>query len=682
MTDDAWAETSGGLLDLIQVAAFVLDGEGRVLMWSPEAENLFGYGTARVLGEPLGPLLATPEHRAESAALFTRLRAGEPHRGLMRVRRSDGTERDVEFRSMRLHVRDATVRVLGLAADAGAALGLETDIALSASLVNQSPIGLSLFDTRLRWLRVNPALERITGLVAETLVGKRIAEVLPEVDAEGVERVMRRVLETGRPELDMLTSGRTAADPDHDHIWSVSYYRIDSPTGRTVGLAASAFDVTEREQAVADVAAARERLGVIADASARIGTTLDLETTARELAGVTVPRLADVAAVDILDSVLLGDITPPVQTGGSARFRALAVVAGDEDRAAADAADPVGGVAVYRPSRVIAQSVHQARPLMLPEVSPEALGSIARDEGAAEKLREAGVHSYLAAPLIARGDVLGTLSLCRTRNSRPFDEQDLALAVELASRAAVSVDNARLYGRERNAALTLQRSLLPRVPQDSGDIDLACRYLPAVRDIGGDWFDALPLKGDRVALAVGDVMGKGVHAAAIMGQLRSTIRALARLDVPPAELLAHLDDVATSLGDSIATCVYAVCDARRGECELSSAGHLPPVLVQPDGTSELVELDNAVPLGVGGVPFRSRRLEFAEGATLALYTDGLVEERRRPIDAGLRFLTRLLSGPRRSLEDSCDMILDALRRPPQDDVALLLARLHRARDDG
>jgi serine phosphatase RsbU (regulator of sigma subunit) len=423
------------------------------------------------------------------------------------------------------------------------------------------------------------------------------------------------------------------------------------------------------------VAAARERLAVIADASMRIGTTLDLRETARELAEVAVPGLADLAAVDVLDSVAGLGGTAALPADGSLGFRALAVAAGYPTDAIG-AADPVGEPASYSASRVITQSVREARPILLRRVSGATMQRIARDDAAAETLRQAGVHSCLAAPLMARGEVLGTLSLYRTVNARPFDDQDLTLATELAARAAICIDNARLYGRERSTALTLQRSLLPQEPPHYGGIEVACRYLPAISEVGGDWFDVLPLKRGKVGLVVGDVMGKGVHAAAIMGQLRTATRALARLDLTPAELLYHLDDITASLGDSdsMATCLYVVCDPRRGRCELSCAGHLPPVLVDPAGRAEFPDISSGVPLGVGGVPFSAEERELAEGTLLALFTDGLVERREESIEAGLQSLLRLLGGIRLPLEEVCDTLLGALNGETDDDVALLLAR--------
>jgi hypothetical protein len=324
------------------------------------------------------------------------------------------------------------------------------------------------------------------------------------------------------------------------------------------------------------------------------------------------------------------------------------------------------------------RSVREGAPILQPRVDGPLLLEIARDERAAAALEEEGVHSYLAAPLIARGSVLGLLNLYRTVNTRPFDSRDLRLVCELVGRAAISVDNARLYGRERDTALTLQHSLLPQEPPDlPAGLEIAVRYQPAGAgtEVGGDWYDVLPLSDGKVGLMVGDVMGSGVRAAAIMGQLRTTTRALARLDLPPAELLSHLDEITTTLSESFATCVYAVCDPKRGTCAFSSAGHLPPLIVQPDREVTLVAPPTAAPLGVGGVPFGELELKLPEGAMLALYTDGLVETRHDSIDVGVQALCQALKGPPRPLEETCDMVLDTLSRCSGDDVALLLARL-------
>ncbi|MFI8889954.1 SpoIIE family protein phosphatase [Streptomyces paradoxus] len=669
---DAVTAAPGGLLDLLKVAAVVLDAGGHIALWSPEIEQLLGWTAAEALRQRADTLLVSPENRPRGRELFAQVSTGARWAGVFPLRHRDGTERAVEFRTMRLLDPEGQPHLLGLATDATTVRQVERDLALSHSLVNQTPLGIAVFDNDLRWVGVNPALERINGVPEEAVLGRRVGEVLPDLDVAAIEARMRHVLETGRPLLDQQTVGRTAADVQ-ERAYSESYHRIEDTDGRVLGLAMAVLDVTERQQAAAEVAQARQHLSVIADAGMKIGTTLDLQQTARELADVVVPHLADLAAVDVLESVVASGTITPVSGGAPAEFRALAVAAGYPTDAI-HAADPVGELATYGSSRVITQVVRSARPVLIERVDGKMLRRLARDARAALALHEAGAHSYLALPLVARGKVLGTLSLYRTVNERAFDDRDRVLASELAARAAICIDNARLYGRERGTALTLQRSLLPSTPAEREGLDIAARYRPALSEVGGDWYDVLPLGPGRTGLIVGDVMGKGVQAAAIMGQLSTATRALARLDLPPAELLRHLDDIAGSLGDAIATCVYAVCDLERGTCELSSAGHLPPVLAAADGSAKLLDVPGGVPLGVGGVEFGTVEVDLAPGSLLALYTDGLVENRAEPIDTGLDTLTRLLGNAGPSLQRASDSLLSALSPEPDDDVALLLVR--------
>ncbi|WP_042389161.1 SpoIIE family protein phosphatase [Streptacidiphilus melanogenes] len=670
----------GGLLDVLGVAAIVLSSEGRIALWSPQAEALFGYSAAEALGRPAARVLVDEQHVAWVLSWFAGIMSrGRAWAGVFPVRHKDGSTRLTEFRNMRLEDGQGRHYALLLASDEATLRRLERDLALSLRLVEQSPIGLAAVDTDLRYILVNPALERINGISALEQLGHTTGEALPFLDARGIESAMRTVLETGTPLLDQLTVGRTPARPTVERAWSVSYYRLDDPGGRIVGVASSIVDVTEQHRSEIAAAAARRRLTVIADASERIGTTLDLDVTARELADVLVPEFADFAAVDVLDSVL-SDSTARTGDGSPAMFRALAIKTAYRTPLA-EAADPVGEIARYDASRLVTRSVRKGRPLLVAHVTDADLPRIARDEAAAELLKQARIHSYMAVPLRARGQVLGALDMMRARNPHPFGEDDVLLATELAARAAVCIDNARWYQSQRHAALALQRHLLPARPTQPPGLEVAYRYQPAgsVVEVGGDWFDVVALAGDKTALVVGDVMGSGINAAATMGQLRTAARTLARLDLDPATVLTHLDGIAGGLDETIATCVYAVYDPHDGSCRLASAGHLPPVYTRRGHAPRLLDLPTGVPLGVGGAAFEDVRLTLGEGDELLLYTDGLVETRDHPIDTRLQALTDLLNRDRPSLEATCDLLLDALHHHDgTDDVALLLARTRRA----
>ncbi|MET8679355.1 SpoIIE family protein phosphatase [Streptomyces sp. NPDC004647] len=671
----------GGLLDALGVAAVVLDAKGRIALWSPSAEELFGYSAEEALGEYGAALMVDEKHAPLVKELFGQVLEGASWAGGFPIRVKGGGSRLVEFRNMRMLDEKKNVYALGIATDQVTLRTLETDLALSMRLISQSPIGLAVLDTELRYVLVNPALERINGMPADEHLGRRVADALPFLDVAAIESATRQVLATGTPLLDQYVVGRTPEDPAKDHAWSVSYYRLEDTGGQVLGVAISVIDVTERHRATTEMNRARQRLALIADAGMRIGTTLDLRHTARELAEVAVPHLADVAAVDILDAILSDrhNASAPADGGssGPAVFRALAVKSAYHT-VASRAPDPAGNVARYDPDRLITQVVNSGDPILVPHLDEDSLRRVARDDASAALLARAGAHSYLGVPLIARGNVIGTLSLIRARTQAPFDEDDQLLAGELAARAAISIDNARLYRNERRTALALQRSLLPRRPPRQPGMEVAYRYQPAgsTHEVGGDWFDVLPLSGDRTALVVGDVMGSGITAAATMGQLRTATRTLTALDLEPEDVLRHLDDVANGLDQAFATCVYASYDPHSRRCTISTAGHLPPVLVHPDGRAEIIDVPTGVPLGVGGIPFGTTELDLTPGSRLVLYTDGLVETRDDPIDARLQALVRMLTGPRHSLERTCDLLLHSVRDPDgHDDVALLVAEV-------
>ncbi|WP_181890281.1 SpoIIE family protein phosphatase [Streptomyces sp. M7] len=667
-----------GLLDVLKVASVVLDVEGRIVLWSPQAEELFGYPAREALGEYAARIMVHEQHLDLVVKLFADvMETGEGWAGAFPIRRKDGGTRLVEFRNMRLLDDQGDVYALGLCADQSTVRQVERDVALSTRTIAQAPVGLAVLDTELRYVSVNPALAELNGLPAEAHLGHMPHELMQDAEAaRTVEAALRAVLRTGEPVINRRIAGRTRAHPDMDRFWSISLYRLEDTAGTVLGVAGMAVDITEQHQAAVAAETARRRLALIADASARIGTTLELDRTAGELADVAVPELADVAAVDLLDAVVqgrrstLGPAEPAV-------IRALAVRSA-HDTGAVEAADPPGHIARYGPDRLVTECVRTGDPVLVARVGEEDLPRIARSPEAARQLGRAGLHSYLAVPLIARGEVLGALDLKRIHNPLPFSEDDLLLARELAARAAIQIDNARWYQNARDTALTLQRSMLPSHPPVTGGLEVASRYQPAGAgaEVGGDWFDVIPLEGAKTALVVGDVMGSGIEAAATMGRLRTATHTLASLDLEPTRLLEHLDTITQGLDHSIATCVYAVHDPELRQCRIANAGHLPPVRVRPGRPPELLELPTGAPLGVGGVAFSTTTVDLEPGDQLVFYTDGLVETRRHPLDERLDALLALLDDPGRPLQECCDLLLRTLHQPENsDDVALLIARV-------
>ncbi|MER7728732.1 SpoIIE family protein phosphatase [Streptomyces sp. NPDC096323] len=478
---------------------------------------------------------------------------------------------------------------------------------------------------------------------------------------------------------ELLASGRVATDelrPAGNRLLAVNL-RPTGERGGPPGTVATLRDTTELQALTGRAETVRERLMLLYRAGARIGTTLDVTTTAQELAEVAAPGFADCATVDLADPVLRGE-EPEPPSGEVMDMRRTALHGARPDHPLY----PLGRVIGFVPTSPEGLGTSSGHTWLVPDLAASQQWRLP-DPGQAARILEYGFHSLLSVPLHARGVILGMANFWRAQNEAPFDAEDLSFAEELVARAAVSVDNARRYTREHEMAVTLQRSLLPSGLPEQNALDVAYRYLPAQAGVSGDWFDVIPLSGARVALVVGDVVGHGLHAAATMGRLRTTVANFSTLDLPPDELLSHLDELVARMdqnetaGAAItgATCLYAIYDAVSGRCSVARAGHPGPALVLPDGTVEFPEIPAGLPLGIGGMPFEATELEVPEGSRLVLYTDGLIERRDRDIDDGLEQLRDALAGRDRTPEETCDDVLEALLTSrPGDDVALLVAR--------
>jgi hypothetical protein len=543
----------------------------------------------------------------------------------------------------------------------------------------QSPLGLVVLDTELRIVWANEAAERIgDGRPATGWPGDRLGDVLPGLDVDLMEQSLRRVLSTGKPVVDLEVSGQASGDLSGERFWSCVQFRIEAPDGKAIGLAQLMRDVTERVQN-------EHRLAIADEASTRVGTTLDITQTAEELLDVAIPRLADVGAVDLLSTVIEGNRLPEQVYGGKVH-RERAAVRWPAHRPAPP--DYLRGTwAGTDPTKLYHKHLVAGSPIYLPAfgaMTAEQLKTLDSGMGLNRMLaaRGAGAHSMMVVPLIARGAIMGIVVLYRLGGSRPFTPADLSLARDLINRAAVSIDNARHYTRERATALALQRSLLPRRIPDVPGLQLAYRYVPAetAAEIGGDWFDVIPLPRGRCALIVGDVTGHDVRAASLMGQLRTATRTLAGLDLGPSEVLTRLDQITADLTDeeTSATCVYAVHDPATGDWDLARAGHPLPVMVGPGHRAAFLDLPPGLPLGVGVTdtgPYETTHLRVPRPSTLVLYTDGLIESPGGDMRTGMARLARVLETiSHLPVNEGCDTLLTALAPNPADDIAVLMAR--------
>ncbi len=662
------------LRGLLPIALWRTDARGRIVEWSLAAQELLGHRPEQLLGRDAAQVLLPETDREPAGRLTRRVLAGEAVAGTLPVRHRDGHHVRMEMWICPVADPQGGTGILTIAVETSAVLAMRDSSAALEGLFTQSPIGLAVLGPDLRFVRVNDALARMNGVSAAEHIGKRPAEVAPGVNAAALETVMRQVLDRGEAVVDVRRTGRTAADPEHDRIWSCSYAPLVDNAGRRLGLIASLIDITEGQQAQVEAERARHRFALLAEAGTRIGTTLDLRRTAEEVVEVLVPQLADSADVQLLEEVL-----EPDEAAASTQGVVRRVAAAFPDPAA-----PVEDLAVGLTFQVPLGSVYEqviaeGRPMNLYRADVPAL----IDDPRAERLRtylSTRVGSSRLVPLVARGKVLGAVVVTRVRDRERFDEQDLVLIDELVARAALNIDNARMYTSQRKAALTLQRSLTSTALPEVTGLELTGRYLPASdHEVGGDWFDVIALPGSRTGLVIGDVMGHGIHAAAVMGQLRTAVRTLARQDIPPDRLMRHLDAAVADLGeDEMATCVYAVHDPAVGGCLVARAGHPPPAVAGPGGRVVFLDGHSGTPLGADGDDFRTERVPLPPGSLLVLYTDGLIEARDRDLDHGLHQLAQALRRLDHPLEDICDRILSRLLpATAQDDVALLLARTPR-----
>ncbi|APU43017.1 histidine kinase [Streptomyces sp. TN58] len=675
---------------------------------------------------------ASDVSRAAAGESFTQVFKGQPSdavRAVVPVRNADGeviglVGTGIEVENV-AHAVEGQLPLLVGAAAGGLLLGTAGAALVSRRLLHQTR-GLGAAEMT----RMNEHHEAVLHAVREgvLIIGNDQRLILANDEARRLLDLPQDAEDHHVAELgldprttELLASGRVVTDHVHlagDRLLAVNVRPTMAYAGRPAGRVVTLRDSTELASVSGRAEVARSRLQLLYDAGVRIGTTLDVARTAEELSEVAVPRFADFVTVELLEPVLRGD-EPAGGVHTEMRRAAMTGIRTDSPL------QPVGDLIRFEvPTAPMAAALDAGHAVLAADLNA-AMGWRAQDSQGTRVALEYGLHSLISVPLLARGVVLGMANFWRADTPEPFDAEDLSFAEELGARAAVSVDNARRFTREHAMAVTLQRSLLPRVLPDQSAVDVAYRYLPATAGVGGDWFDVIQLPGARVALVVGDVVGHGVHAAATMGRLRTAVHNFSTLDLPPDELLGHLDELINRIdqdeagvagngngnGDMVrgadgsrggaggedagpdgtpegaaavtgATCLYAVYDPVSGRCRMASAGHPGPALIRPGGRVEFPEMPAGIPLGVGGMPFEAVEFQLPEDSRLVLFTDGLVEDRDRDFDSGLRLLAETLSRPGRSPDEACSDVLEAMLFPvPSDDIALLVADTRRLEAD-
>ncbi|MFF8602416.1 SpoIIE family protein phosphatase [Streptomyces sp. NPDC015232] len=535
--------------------------------------------------------------------------------------------------------------------------------------------GAYLADEQGRILAVNSHGARLLGRPVAELVGQDAHDLLHRTRAgDPVPRAQCRMREsildgrTAQGEEEWLERGDGTLLPV---AWLATSCQVDALPASTLVLfhAAAAAGGTAPRAAGDAGLSELERLALLAETTTLLTATLDIHEALRRLIDLVVPRLADWAVID-----LIGE-------GGEVRRFAVARAGKDGVTFREDLQGPMPPVP-HESSMPLARALRGvASSVAGPETYQGPL-----DSGVAVEQRrlfeETGMHSAIMAPLRTLHEVLGALTLGRAEQPRPFTTADGVLLEDIARRAGYALENARLYQRQRKVAETMQRHLLPRLPYTPGHT-MTARYLPAphASQVGGDWYDAFTLTDGATALAVGDVVGHDVDAAAGMAQLRNMLRAYALSQERPAsKIVEWLDRATLDVAEvSMATLVFARMTRQGDRCELSwtNAGHPPPLLVTHEGIARYLTEGHGMLLGVSPDEDRpDATTEFPPGATLLLYTDGLVESPRHDLTEGLERLRRHAAAlARRPLESFADEVL-ARTRPPDndDDVALLAVR--------
>ncbi|WP_405974890.1 SpoIIE family protein phosphatase [Streptomyces sp. NBC_00988] len=663
----------------VPLAVILIDRDGLVSHWSRGARRLFGATKEEAIGQTALDLLpvsgALPdEEEASPYGGFTAYdglgpdlessldgRLSYPAAGRARLSVPEQDRVDVLWWAYPL-VGPGKERLLVLAADAG---GLRQDL----------PEADRAFE------RIAPGFALHTDFPGADELARRLPEILPSMSVEESARIVAQVLELGYPVLEFSQNERVPVTPD----WGVAR-RTERKARRERAAIAVAEGLPVPQEAAdegedLEYVAVRERLEFLNEVSGRIGTSLDLAQTIIEVSKAVVPKFTDVAGTYLREQVVAGEGFPDGVPDTTTMWHRVALEHTDEPGRWDDVV-PVGEAMPFPAHTPFFQCMTTGDPVLVPRIS-EQMGHMIASQFEKRDIRPLITgRSMLVVPLKARNVVLGFMILLRHPERVEFNDMDRVTGAELAARAGLVLDNARMYTYQESVAETLQDSMLPHIPARMAGCDIATRYLPGtlLGRVGGDWFDSVKLPGARTALVVGDVMGHGLNSAAMMGQLRTAVQTMAAMDLPPAQLLRNLDDLAQRLGDSyLATCLYVVYDPIASELHLANAGHIPPVIVRAvDGRSELLDLPTGAPIGVGGVPFEAVRVRVEPGDRLVMCTDGLVEVRGEDIGVGLAALSESAAHPAASMDDACDTIIRTLntRGGRKDDVALLMARLN------
>ena len=696
-----------GLLDALDVPALLGDAQGRVLAANEHAERLYGRPDTALAGRDLVAVLFGEREQHQMEKVVARVLAGDPWRGLMEMRHADGSTHRVELtcsplrESGEVHgfavllddvgAREETAREAGRLRDRLTRLARVTSelatartidavrqivVSHSADAVGASMASLSLRDGK------DPGRMRLVGVTGATAAQAERYATFGTGDRNPVAEAVRtgeRIVVVGEQELaarypDLLDRGERSVVclPLHGATQTIGAIALSFPGVRVLDaaeleffdiLADSCAQAIERTEAKKAADWQSAKLSFLSEAAIELSSSLDYEATLAKVAQLVVPRFADWSTIDLVDDGVL-------------RRLAVAHIDPDKVKLAQELAEkyppdpdaPTGAWNVMRTGE--SEFVH--------EVTDEVLEMLDLPEEQKQLVRDLQLRSAVTVPLIARGRVLGVMSWVSAESGRLYSEADLALAEDLAKRAAIAIDNAELHSQTLAVAVQLQRAVLPDAMPRVPGLELASWYRPSGRtEVGGDFYDAISLSDGRVALFVGDVMGRGVAAAANMAQMRAAVRAYAAADPRPAAVVGALDAMFLLFPtDQLVTLAYLLVDPTHDTLTFTNAGHPPPALLRAGGTTEQLPLADGAPLGTVPQERTERSVTFGPGDTVVIFTDGLIERRDEDISTGQHRVIDALPGlARPDLSAALSELGEALADPSRkDDIAALAAR--------
>jgi PAS domain S-box-containing protein len=563
----------------------------------------------------------------------------------------------------------------------------ERSFALLDTLFATAPVGLAFFDTELRYVRINGALAAINGLAIEDHLGRTLAEVLPEADAE-IADVVRRVVTTGEPATDVELRVATQREPGMPRLFNASFYPVRAPeSAEVIGVGAVVADITERQRAQIELAQALERerearaaaeiaeqrARFLAEASALLDASLDYETTLQNVARLVVANMADWCGVDVVEQ--------------NEPFRPVAVAHRDPKKVEFANALRERYPPDFDSETGVPQVIRSGRSELYAQIPSELVEAQARDDEHLRLIRELDLNSVMIVPMVARGRTLGAITFVSAESARTYDDSDLALAEELGRRAAMATDNARLYTELSGIADTLQAELLPTQIPDIPGIDVAVRYRAAgeLNRVGGDFYDVFRRAPNEWAIVIGDVSGKGAPAAAVTALARYTLRTAAASASAPSQALDALNEALLERRRDQEFCSVALAFVRLDdeglEVTLSLGGH-PHALVRRRGDDLDVCGTPGLLLGFAhDPPLSDDSMRLAPGDTLLLYTDGVTDAARDGDRLGDERLRQLVRGfghdlpasvMAETIEESAVAHADY---QPQDDMALVAVQV-------